>query len=128
MCMSKMCWLVLSGMLVSTVVVGCSKNSSTSSKDAGDKQVTGTSKEVNAEIIAALAQLSAEDRVVAESQRFCAVEQHNLLGSMGTPFKLMIEGQPVFLCCEGCKDAALKDPQATLAAVTTLKQANSSGK
>jgi hypothetical protein len=37
----------------------------------------------------------------------------------------MIEGQSVFLCCEGCKDDAVKDPQATLAKVAALKQANS---
>lgn len=79
---------------------------------------------MESEITTAMAELSAEDRVAAEAQKFCAVEQENLLGSMGAPVKVMIEGQPVFLCCEGCKDAALKDPQATVAAVAKLKESN----
>ncbi len=36
---------------------------------------------------------------------------------MGTPIKLLLEGQAVFLCCEGCKDVALEKPKETLARV-----------
>jgi RND family efflux transporter MFP subunit len=72
--------------------------------------------------------LSAEDRKLAEMQKFCAVAQTSRLGSMGAPFKVIIEDRPVFLCCEGCKDAALRDPKATLAAVGKLIESNSSGK
>ncbi|HEY2827044.1 MAG TPA: efflux RND transporter periplasmic adaptor subunit [Pirellulales bacterium] len=75
------------------------------------------------EIKAALAKLSPEDQKLVESQRLCPVTE-NRLGSMGAPFKLMIEGEPVFLCCDGCKDEALKDPQATLAKVANLKRVN----
>ncbi len=35
-------------------------------------------------------------------QRFCPVLSENRLGVMGTPVKLMIDGQPVFVCCGGC--------------------------
>lgn len=83
---------------------------------------------MDAEITAALAELSDDDRVAAEAQKFCAVEPENRLGSMGAPIKVMIEGQEVFLCCDGCKDAALKDPKATLASVAKLKATNSPGK
>jgi membrane fusion protein, copper/silver efflux system len=76
---------------------------------------------------AALAKLSPEDRALAEAQRLCPIS-NSPLGSMGPPIKLMIEGQPVFLCCDGCKDEALKNSKATLAKVAELKQANSSGK
>ncbi|HZZ26650.1 MAG TPA: efflux RND transporter periplasmic adaptor subunit [Pirellulales bacterium] len=79
------------------------------------------------EIKEALAKLSPEDQKLVESQRLCPVTK-NRLGSMGAPFKLMIEGEPVFLCCDGCKDEALKDPKATLAKVAQLKQANSASK
>lgn len=72
---------------------------------------------------AAIAKLPKEDRAAATAQKFCAVENKSRLGSMGMPFKLMIEDQPVFLCCEGCKEEALKDPQATLAKVEELKAA-----
>ena len=47
------------------------------------------------------------------------------LGSMGAPLKIMVEGQPVFLCCEGCRDHVQDDPKAALAKVAELKKANS---
>ena len=72
----------------------------------------------------ALAELSPEDRKLAEAQKFCAFENESRLGGMGKPYKIEIEGQPVFLCCEGCKEGALKDPQETLAKVEKLKAAN----
>ena len=40
---------------------------------------------------------------------------------MGTPVKVTVKGQPVFLCCDGCKKKALGDPDKTLAAVEKLK-------
>ena len=42
-----------------------------------------------------------EDRKIAEKQQFCPVLPDNRLGSMGVPVKLMIENQPVFVCCDG---------------------------
>ena len=46
------------------------------------------------------------------------------LGSMGAPIKIDIDGKSVFLCCEGCKAKALRDPEATLAVVAKLKSNN----
>jgi hypothetical protein len=83
---------------------------------------------VDDEITAALAELPEEERVAAAAQKFCAVEQENLLGSMGVPFKVMVDGQPVFLCCAGCKEKALANSQETLATVEKLKLANHSQK
>jgi hypothetical protein len=79
-----------------------------------------------AKIEAALAKLSDEDRKIALKQRFCAVLNTSRLGSMGTPIKVLVEGQPVFVCCQGCRDGALKDPKAILATVERLKRANAS--
>jgi len=62
-----------------------------------------------------MARLSPADRMLAEAQRYCAVRDGNELGSMGTPVKLMLEGEPVFVCCAGCKKSATADPKATLA-------------
>jgi hypothetical protein len=64
---------------------------------------------------ASLANLSPDDRMLAEAQRYCPVRDGNELGSMGTPIKLMLEGEPVFVCCTGCKKSATADPKATLA-------------
>ena len=66
------------------------------------------------EIAEALAELSTDDQMIAKKQRFCALLAENQLGSMGTPIKLMIEGQPVFLCCDACRESALSNPQSTL--------------
>lgn len=78
--------------------------------------------EAEAKIRGALAKLSAEDRALAEQQRFCPVLPNSRLGSMGPPIKLMIEGQPVFLCCAGCKSTALAKPKETLQKVKTLRE------
>ena len=78
-------------------------------------------KSADERIKAALAKLSSDDRKLAEAQRFCAVETENRLGSMGKPVKVMIEGQPVFLCCAGCEDAAKDEQEKTLQRVKKLK-------
>ena len=76
-------------------------------------------------ISAAIAKLSEEDRATVTAQNFCVVESNSPLGSMGMPHKVMVAGQPVFLCCAGCEEDALKDPLATLAKVEKLKAAKS---
>jgi hypothetical protein len=81
----------------------------------------------NAKIQAALAKLSPEDRKLAEAQKWCAVETENRLGEMGTPIKVMVNDQPVFLCCKGCQKTALEDPDRTLAKVEELKKAAGTG-
>jgi hypothetical protein len=78
-------------------------------------------KKDEAEIKANLAKLSAEDRKLAEAQKYCAIEDDNRLGEMGVPIKLTIKDQPVFICCKSCKKDAEKDPEKTLAKVKELK-------
>jgi Cu(I)/Ag(I) efflux system membrane fusion protein len=67
------------------------------------------------------ARLGPEDRQLVEAQEFCAVQRGNRLGSMGVPIKVLVAGQPVFLCCEGCQEQALAHPEKTLARVKELK-------
>src|SRR4051794_15694498 len=69
-----------------------------------------------------LAGLDAQDRRLAEAQKFCAVETENRLGSMGTPVKVLVKDEPVFLCCKGCRKRALADPDRTLVRVRELKE------
>jgi Cu(I)/Ag(I) efflux system membrane fusion protein len=71
---------------------------------------------------AELAKLSPADRRLAEAQKFCVVLRTNLLGSMGPPAKVMIEGRPVFLCCGSCEEKATANPRKTLQTVEKLKQ------
>jgi hypothetical protein len=70
-----------------------------------------------------LAKLSAADRRLAEAQEFCPVLRKNRLGSMGPPFKIVLDGQTVFLCCGSCEEKAKADPKKTLATVEELKKA-----
>ena len=81
-----------------------------------------------ATIKANLAKLSPEDRKLAEEQKWCAIEDDHLLGAMGTPVKVMIKDQPVFLCCKGCVKSAKKDPDKTLEKVKELKAKAAAGK
>jgi Cu(I)/Ag(I) efflux system membrane fusion protein len=91
-----------------------------SSPTAPSPAPAATSEE-EAEIRDSLAKLSTADRKLAEAQRFCAVKSANRLGSMDKPVKLLIQGQPVFLCCDGCRKEALANPDKTLARVKELK-------
>ena len=77
------------------------------------------------EVIAALSELSDADRMLAESQRICPVTKLPL-GSMGTPPKVDVNGQPIFICCMGCKDRLLNDPQKYLAKLAGGTPAESS--
>ena len=63
------------------------------------------------EIGNAMQSLSEEDRKLAEAQEICPVTEVRLGSTgMGTPVKLEIEGRIVFICCEGCRDGWVNDP------------------
>jgi hypothetical protein len=69
---------------------------------------------VKDEVAAERAKLSPEDRALVEAQEWCVVSPEERLGSMGPPLKLDIKGQPVFVCCKGCKRKAESEPEKTL--------------
>jgi Cu/Ag efflux protein CusF len=66
--------------------------------------------------------LSAEDRKIAEWQRECP--NGGPLGLMGVPIKLTVKGQPVFICCEHCKEDVEKNPDDMLKRVADSKKKN----
>src|SRR5262245_4862532 len=49
-------------------------------------------------------ELSPEDQALADLQKVCPVSGEPLGGDMGIPVKLMVKGEPVFICCKGCTD------------------------
>jgi hypothetical protein len=119
---------LLSVVLVSAAVGawGCSKCASVAEHCQTDEhslchEEHGETNECHAQ----LAKLSDEDRKLAEAQGVCVVNPNNSLGCKGVPYKLTIEGRPVFLCCEHCQEVALRDPQATLAKVDGLLEKHS---
>ncbi len=69
-----------------------------------------------------IASLPEEDRRLALAQQDCPITLE-ALGSMGAPLKIMLSGQPVFVCCKGCIGKAKRAPQETLATVAKLKSA-----
>jgi uncharacterized protein (TIGR03000 family) len=68
-----------------------------------------------------LARLSPEDRKLAESQKVCAVQEQVRLGAVGKPVKVLLKGQPAFLCCEACRTRAQNNPEQTLEKVQKMK-------
>ncbi len=49
-----------------------------------------------------LDQLDQSDRKLAEKQKVCPVSG-NVLGEMGKPYKVIIQGRTIFLCCKDCE-------------------------
>jgi membrane fusion protein, copper/silver efflux system len=76
--------------------------------------VSGATKVSSAGATVALPQLAPEDRPLAERQKLCPVT-NKPLGSMGTPVRIVVSGQVVFLCCDGCEPALKQDPAKYLA-------------
>lgn len=93
---------------------------------AGENHDDHSTQTADPKVTATLAKLNPADRKIAEQQQFCAVMHNERLGSMGVPVKLEIKGEPVFVCCAGCKAKALKNPNETLAKVATLKSSHKS--
>jgi hypothetical protein len=63
-----------------------------------------------------LAKLSDEDRLLAEKQKICLVGGE-LLGSMGVPEKVDVDGTPIFMCCRACEGEILDNKEKFLALV-----------
>jgi Cu(I)/Ag(I) efflux system membrane fusion protein len=61
-----------------------------------------------------VAQLSANDRLLAARQTVCPVTGEPL-DSMGGPVRLDVGGQTVFVCCKGCETPLRKNPEKYLA-------------
>jgi hypothetical protein len=61
----------------------------------------------------------ADSRPITE-QKTCPI-MGKPLGSMGTPVKVVLNNQPVFLCCEACEAQAKEHAAQTLAKVKELK-------
>jgi hypothetical protein len=63
-----------------------------------------------------LAALEEFDKEGIARQKVCPVSGEPL-GSMGDPIKVLIDGKPLYLCCEGCVPKVMKDPAAYLSKV-----------
>ncbi len=114
---------ILVGCAAAVMFAGCYKETkpaapaaSTSTATSSSTSPAGQTTEGDDEkaIQTALAELSAEDRELAVAQRYCPVGGGRL-GSMDKPPSYDVKGRKVFLCCDGCKDRLLDDPDTYLA-------------
>ena len=64
-----------------------------------------------AEVQVTLAVLEQSDKADIARQRICPVTGARL-GSMGSPVKVLVGGQPVYLCCKGCLGKVKSNPEA----------------
>ena len=71
-------------------------------------------KKAELKISETLKSLSPEDQKLVAAQRFCPMMTYSRLGAMGAPIKLTIAGKPVFVCCDSCKEDAVKGAEATV--------------
>jgi Cu(I)/Ag(I) efflux system membrane fusion protein len=74
-----------------------------------------------------IAKLPDGDQALAHQQVLCPITE-NPLGSMGIPKKIMLNGTPILLCCDACKDMAKRTAVETLDKVELWKNQNSAQK
>ena len=106
-------------------LAGCNNNAPTAKTDATKPNATkptASTTSADPDVAANLAKLSPEDRKIAEEQKLCPIAG-DPLGSkeMGVPIKIMLNDQPVFICCKGCEKSAKANPEKTLKTVAENK-------
>ena len=84
------------------------------SDHADADHVTADSDSPMAKMMPGLKELSTEDYKSAMAQHMCPVSGE-MLGTMGAPEKVDVNGKSVWICCDGCKDKLLADPDKYLA-------------
>lgn len=106
-------FLIAGSLVAIAILAGCTqRNASQPATDnqAADDWKTG----LDEDTVAALSELSDADRSAALAQKVCPVTDERL-GSMGKPLKVTVEGQDVFLCCDGCEEELKSEPAKYLA-------------
>lgn len=73
-----------------------------------------------------VAALTEADRVGIARQRVCPVSGGEL-GSMGTPVKLLVADQPLYLCCQGCIGKVRENPERYVTGVFSVPQQPAQG-
>lgn len=105
--------------LLAVLISGCGKSQNMPTSQAEHGQHAESPSDA-AEVQANIAKLSEDDRPLALAQGYCAVSRERL-GSMGAPLKLVLNDQPVFVCCKGCEKSAKSKPEKAVANAEQLK-------
>lgn len=105
-------WFLAVAALV--VAVGCSNNPNSPEANTlatgGNAAGPSDMEKMKAE----LAKLSPEDAASAEKQHVCLVTD-KMLGTMGPPLKVDVDGKPIWICCKGCREKLVANEDTYLA-------------
>ena len=109
-----------SGLLLSALAglalagfVGCTGGNEPESP-ATETAGAQTTEVVIPEEMSGIAKLPESEQAAALEQEICPVSEEPL-GSMGKPIKVAVDGQEVFVCCDGCVDTVKENPDEYLA-------------
>ena len=98
---------VLPAVLAATLI-GCGGGTNPAHETTKDSTAKDADKAADG--LPGLKELDEADRKLAEKQKYCP-KTGELLGSMGKPYKIKLNGRDVFLCCDGCEEEVKKDPE-----------------
>lgn len=110
---------VLLGGLLILGIYGCSSTepdqvtpTATPASDTADDHADA--KSPMDKMMPGLKELSPQDYKSAMAQHICPVSGE-MLGTMGAPKKVDVDGEAVWICCDGCKAKLLAEPDKYLA-------------
>ncbi len=98
------------------LLVGCSPTAKSTPATAPKIEASAPTTEAEHSIPEGLVKLNDADRASALAQKDCPVSGEPL-GSMGTPLKLQVNDQSIWICCDGCEGKLKKDPDKYLAKI-----------
>lgn len=110
----------IGAVLFAVLIFGCGKSQNMPTTSQAEHGQHAESHSDAAEVQTNISKLTEEDRPLALAQGYCAVSKERL-GSMGAPLKLVLNDQPVFVCCKGCEKKAKSRPEKALATAEELK-------
>jgi Cu(I)/Ag(I) efflux system membrane fusion protein len=84
--------------------------------EANHEQADGGAMTDMEKMEATLAKLPPEDHQSAMQQHFCPVSGE-MLGTMGVPEKIEVEGKTVWICCGGCDAKIRAEPEKYLSKI-----------
>ena len=99
--------------LTLTLLIGCGNNPPPAANPPASS-ATGEGSSDMEKMKAELAKLPPEDAASAEKQHVCLVTD-KMLGTMGAPKKVDVDGKNIWICCEGCREELLNNKESYLA-------------
>jgi len=121
----KLAFLLVLPAVLAATLIGCGGGTNpakeTTKNSAAKDAVAAKDAGKAADELPGLKELDEADQKLAKQQKVCPVSGSPLgTADMGKPCKMTVKGHVFFLCCDGCKDAVDKDPDAILKKVKAL--------